>query len=368
MDAPFLKNPVGPWTVSHLLGAVLFIVAAIVVRAVVVHLLGRRLRQLAARTQTSADDLAVKAVLGPAGALILVGGVFLAFRVLAGVAPSILDEGAKALAASITLIVGWAVFRLIDAGFVLMRENAERRGAQYDGQLMPMLRKMGKVFVGLLAALVVLQNLGFSVAGLLAGLGIGGLAFGLAAKDTIANLFGSVSILFDRPFRVGDWVTTEGVSGIVEEIGLRSTRIRTFDKSLVSLPNQGLANATVENHAAMTRRRTRMTIGVTYGTTPAQMRELLARIGELLRGHPGVDSDGMHVRFTDFGDSSLNVLVQYYTFTTNYAEFLGIREELNLAIMDAVEKLGLSFAFPTRTVHLARDDAEPPGPSGAGRG
>ncbi len=350
----FLDYEVGPWRLSHFALALLLFLGAAATRVVVVYLLGRKLRRLAARTETQADDLAIQAVLGPLGGLILAAGVYFAFRALAQVTPDVLDEGTKAFAVVVTLIAGWAAFRLIDAGFVLLQEGAQRRGQRYEDQLMPLLRKAGKVFVGAMTLLVALQNLGFSVAGLLAGLGIGGLAFGLAAKDTIANLFGSVSILFDRPFRVGDWVTTDSVSGVVEEIGLRSTRIRTFDKSLVSIPNQGLANATVENHAAMTRRRVRMTIGLTYDTPRGKMLELLERLRGRLQGHAGVDPEGLHVRFTDFGESSLGLLVQYYTFTTDYAEHLAIREELNLGIMEAVEELGLAFAFPTRTVQLRR--------------
>ncbi len=365
----FLEYTVGPWRLSQLVLAGLLFLGSLATRQAIVFLLGRRLRRMAARTATRADDLAIHAVLGPLGALILAAGAYLAFRVLAGVLPAILDEGLKAFAVIATLIAGWCAFRLIDAGFVLMEESAQQRGLRYDEQLTPLLSKAAKIFVGAMAVLVALQNLGFSVAGLLAGLGIGGLAFGLAAKDTIANLFGSVSILLDRPFRVGDWVTTDSVSGVVEQIGLRSTRIRTFDKSVISIPNQGLANATVENHQLMTRRRVRMTIGLTYDTPRARMREFLTRLRARLQDHAGVDAEGLHVRFTDFGESSLNLLVQYYTFTTDYAEHLAIREELNLAIMEIVEALGLSFAFPTRTLHvqdgldLAPAPAQDSGPS-----
>ncbi len=249
--------------------------------------------------------------------------------------------------------MSWCAFRLVDVGFVMMAERAARNDSRFDDQLVPLLRKTSKIFVGAIAMLVAVQNLGFSVSGLLAGLGIGGLAFALAAKDTIANVFGSVTILVDRPFRVGDWVTLPDADGMVEEVGLRTTRIRTFDKTVVTIPNQTLTNATVENHSLMPRRRVRMTLNVTYATTPAQMRDLLRRLEELLRGHPGVAPENLQVRFLSFGESSLEVLVNYFTITVDYDEHTAIRQELNLAIMDLLDGLGVRFAFPTRTVRLA---------------
>ena len=189
----------------------------------------------------------------------------------------------------------------------------------------------------------------------LTGLGIGGLAFALAAKDTVANVFGSITILVDRPFRVGDWITTDGADGVVEEIGLRSTRIRTFAKTVVSLPNQGLANATVENHSLMPKRRVKMTVGVTYSSSAAQMQTLVARIEALLRARDDVHQEFLLVKFTDFGASSLDVLIYYFTATTDWAAHLQARQEINLAVMGIVEEMGLSIAFPTRTVHLVTE-------------
>lgn len=356
----FLSHEIGPWTVSHFAGAAIVLLAAVVARIIIIHILGHRLRALAAATETRADDLAIEALLGPLGWLILLVGAHFAWRLLGARYHGMLDPGLKAFALLSTLIAAWCAFRLVDVGFVMMAERAARNDSRFDDQLVPMLRKACKIFVAVIAALVAVQNLGFSVSGLLAGLGIGGLAFALAAKDTIANVFGSITIFVDRPFRVGDWVTLPDADGTVEEVGLRTTRIRTFEKTVVVIPNQTITNATVENHSLMPRRRVRMTLSATYDTTPARMRDLLARLEALLRAHPGVAQENLQVRFLNFGESSLDVLVNYFTLTVDYDAHSAIRQELNLAIMDLFESLGVEFAFPTRTVQLAgvagRDD------------
>ncbi|MHB8079414.1 MAG: mechanosensitive ion channel family protein [Candidatus Krumholzibacteriia bacterium] len=367
----FLSHEIGPWTVSHFAGALIVLLAAVIARIIIIHILGRRLRVWAARTETQADDLAIDAMLGPLGWLIILIGAHFAWRLLGSRYAGMLDPGLKAFALFSTLIAAWCAFRLVDVGFVMMAERAARNDSRFDDQLVPMLRKACKIFVGVIAALVAVQNLGFSVSGLLAGLGIGGLAFALAAKDTIANVFGSITIFIDRPFRVGDWVTLPDADGTVEEVGLRTTRIRTFEKTVVIIPNQTLTNATMENHSLMPRRRVRMTLSVTYDTTPAQMRDLLARLEALLRAHPGVAPENLQVRFLSFGESSLEVLVNYFTLTVDYDAHSAIRQELNLAIMDLLERLGVAFAFPTRTLQMAggpaRDEAGlPPGGSASG--
>ncbi len=183
------------------------------------------------------------------------------------------------------------------------------------------------------------------------------LALAMAAKDTLANLFGSIMILIDRPFRVGDWITFNGSDGVVEEIGLRSTRVRTFAKTVVSVPNQALANATVENHSLMPKRRIKSTLGVTYGSSVAQMQTLVERIEAYLRGNAEIDQEFMLVKFTEFGASSLDVFVYCFTTTTDWTRHLAVRQEVNQAIMGLVQEMGLSVAFPTRTVHLVEAEA-----------
>jgi len=354
----FLQNEIGPWTLQQIGLAFLFLLGAFIVRTIMVTMLGRRLQALAERTRTEADDVAVRAILGPLGSLVMVVGLYLAFRVLATGLENVAEWSNTIFKVITTLIIAWGMFRLVDAVAIIAAEMAGKTDSSFDDHLVPLLRKTAKVLVGTMAFLLAAQNLGYSISGVLAGLGLGGFAFALAAKDTIANLFGGVTILIDRPFRVGDWVTFDGTDGVIEEIGLRSTRIRTFAKTLTSVPNQTLANATIENHSLMPKRRIKMTVGVTYDATPDQMRSLVERVEGMLVAKPEIDQEFMLVKFTTFGASSLDLFVYCFTATTDWTEHLQMRQEVNLAIMDIVADLGLAIAFPTQTVHVVRDEAE----------
>jgi MscS family membrane protein len=201
-----------------------------------------------------------------------------------------------------------------------------------------------------------IQELGFNVAGLLTGLGVGGLAFALAAKDTLANWFGALMIYTDRPFDVGDWIKTPDLEGTVEEIGLRSTRVRSFAKTVISVPNQSLVNAVVENFSRMPTRRVYFNLGVTYATTPAMMRESVARIEDILRSHPEIDQTFWLVKFTDFAASSLDIMIYYFTTTTDWARYLQIRGDINLTILERLGEIGVGVAFPSRSLYIERGD------------
>ena len=274
----FLDRSVGPFTWGNLLAALGIIIAAFALRALVVQWIARRLKTLAGRTETEADDVAVHALVTPLSQILPLLGIYLAARVLATGEEEWLHIANKVVLVGATLLVTWTLFKFIDAAAILASERSRKEGSTLDDSLIPTLRKAMKAFVAVVVFVVVVQNLGYSVSGLLGALGVGGLAMALAAKDTLANLFGGVTILVDRPFKVGDWITLPGADGVVEEIGLRSTRIRTFAKTLVSIPNSVLANATVENHSLMPKRRIKLSVGVTYDTTPDQMREAVGQV------------------------------------------------------------------------------------------
>jgi MscS family membrane protein len=220
--------------------------------------------------------------------------------------------------------------------------------------LLPLGRKIAKVVLLALGLAAVLNELGFQVASLLAGLGIGGIALALAAQKTVENLFGSVAIGVDQPFRVGDFVKVEDVVGTVEAIGMRSTRLRTLDRTLVTIPNGKLADMRTETFAARDRMRLLANLGLVYGTTAEQLRAVLAGIEAALRAHPLLWPDALSVRFNEFRDSSLNVEVMAWFRTTDWNEFTLVRQELFLSFLGVAERAGTSLAFPTRTVHLAR--------------
>jgi MscS family membrane protein len=198
-----------------------------------------------------------------------------------------------------------------------------------------------------------LSQLGYPVATLLAGLGIGGLAVALAAQKTVENLFGAFSIGADQPFREGDFVRIEDFVGTVEHIGLRSTKVRTLDRTLITIPNGKLAEMRLESFSARDRIRLACTIGLVYETSTEQMRQVLTELESVLREHPKIWPDAVVVRFMAFAGSSLDIEIMAWFQTSDWSEFQVIRQDVLLAFMDVVEGAGTAFAFPTRTIHLA---------------
>jgi MscS family membrane protein len=223
--------------------------------------------------------------------------------------------------------------------------------------------RLGARVLGILGALALLvygaDRMGIPVYGIVAGLGVGGLAFALATQPTLENLIAGLNLFADRPLRIGDKCKVGDATGTVEAIGIRSTRIRAPDRTVTTIPNGALAKVPIHNQSQRDRMQLEATIGLRYETTPTQLRAVLAAFEALLAGHPKVLKDGARVRFVALGPSSLDVLVSAYVDTTRPADFQSVRQELLLAIMDAVEKAGTSFAFPSTTVYLGKD--VPPG-------
>lgn len=204
--------------------------------------------------------------------------------------------------------------------------------------LLPLASRVGKAAIWALGVVALLSDLGYPVTSLVAGLGIGGLAVALAAQKTVENLFGAFSIGADQPFREGDFVKIEDFVGTVESIGLRSTKIRTLDRTLIILPNGRLSDMRLESFSVRDRMRLACTLGLVYATTAAQLRKILAVLEGVLRAHPKIWPDAVVVRFKEFGDSSLNI-------------------EIMAWFMEVIQEAGSSFAFPTRSVHLIREAA-----------
>jgi MscS family membrane protein len=229
---------------------------------------------------------------------------------------------------------------------IVASEHLRRRSL--DSQLI----RLGMRFVGIAIAVGLLiqgaYELGFPAYSVLAGLGVGGLAVALAARDSLANLLGSMLIMIEKPFRVGHYVRVSGTEGTIEDVGFRSTRIRTLDNSLISIPNNAVVNATIENLSLRAMRRQRFFIQVIYDTPRVKLEALVAEIKQLIADHPLTNKTNFHVRFNDFGESSLNILVYFYLEVADYAAELEAREEVLLQIVDLADGLGIEFAFPTR--------------------
>jgi len=311
----------------------------------------RVLGNLAKRTETTWDDLLLER-LGPPITF------FWSLVVATAVRPALALDGAfddligRALKAGFFLAVFWGAFRAIDVAFGALAEApAARRDVGLRGHI-PLLRKAAKVAALAFGLIAVLHELGFQVTSLLAGLGIGGLAVALAAQKTVENLIGSVTIGVDQPFRVGDFVAVDGIQGTVEQVGMRSTRLRTLDRTLVTMPNGKLADLRIESFAARDRYRLAVTLGLSYSTTAAQMRQVTDAIRTLLASHPANGPDAPVVRFTGFADSALTVEVMAWLVAADFDAFASLRGEIYLRIMEIVEQGGTRFAFPTRTVQL----------------
>lgn len=221
--------------------------------------------------------------------------------------------------------------------------------------MVPVARKAGKALVAGLALIAVLQNLGVNVTGILAGLGIGGLAVALAAQRSIEHLFGGITLMLDQPVRVGDFCRFGDKIGTIEAVGLRSTRVRTLDRTVITIPNGEFASLQLENFARRDKIWLHPKIGLRYETTPDQLRFVLVEVRKMLYAHPKVEPDPARIRFVGFGDYSLDLEIFAYVRATDYGDFLAIKEDIQLRIMDIVAASGTGFAFPSQTTYFARD-------------
>ncbi|MEO6883311.1 MAG: mechanosensitive ion channel family protein [Bacteroidia bacterium] len=253
----------------------------------------------------------------------------------------------------IIISITWVTLRIIDfLGLELLHRTAQK-GSKSDDQLVPFFKEAAKIIVVIFCIFFMLGTIfKVNVASLIAGLGIGGLAVALAAKESIENLLGSFTIFLDKPFVIGDLIQVGDINGTVEKIGFRSTRIRTIEKSYLTVPNKKLVESELDNLSLRTFRRANFNIGLVYETKANQIKSIVKEIQELLDSHPHTNQDG-RVKFHGFGDSSLDVMVVYYVDTIEWDVYLDVREEINYKIMEIVEANNSGFAFPSQTVYMA---------------
>jgi MscS family membrane protein len=343
------------------LGLLLLVVAGVILDRIVRIVVGAWVRRLLSRSAHVREPGAAGSFAKPVGILAMAFSWLLGLGLL-DLPPS--AQAALAFAARLVLAAAavWAIYRLVDlvsAHFAGLAAGTETR---IDDILIPLLRRAVKIIVLAFFILFVAQNLDIDITSLLAGLGIGGIAFALAAKDTVENLFGSVTVLVDRPFNIGDWVVIGDLEGTVEEIGFRSTRLRTFYNSRISIPNSTLVHSAVDNLGARRYRRVKCMIGVQYDTPPEKIDAFCEGIRELVRRHPYTRKDYYMVYFNAFGASSLDILLYVFHETPDWPTELRERHRLFVDIVRLAHRLGVQFAFPTQTLHLA---SVPPGLGGA---
>lgn len=314
-------------------------------------------RRFTRNTKTAFDDFLLDTVERPVVVIVTVLGLWVAVSTLelpGGLTLFIRN----ALQAAVILAVTWMLARLWEA-FVrgVLAPLAARSDSDLDDQLLPIVRKGGKAALWILGVIVALNNAGYDVAALIAGLGIGGLALAMAAKDTVSNVFGGFTIFTDRPFGLNDRIVVSGFDGTVEEIGIRSTRLRTLAGRQVTIPNSRFADSPVENISREPARKITVSLGLTYDTPPEGMRRAMEILREIAQAQgEALVQDKTVVGFSGFGDFSLNLSFIYWIAPGN--DIMGTQTAVNLQIMERFAAEGLEFAFPTQTVYLASGPAD----------
>ena len=263
------------------------------------------------------------------------------------------------LSKGFSLIYIYSIFRislrLIDYIGLILLKRAEETENKMDDQLIPFVLEIIKFVVYIFAIFIILGSvLGVNIIALTTGLGIGGLALAMASKESLENLLGSFTIFLDQPFTVGDVVTVGSITGVVEKVGFRSTRIRTFDKSLVTLPNKKMIDAELDNLGMRPVRRVKFNLGLTYDTTTEQIKAIVADIQHMINQHEKTNQDGK-VRFQEFGSSSLDIMIMYFVDSPRWDDLIDVKEDVNYKIMEIVKKHNSDFAFPSTTVYLQKN-------------
>jgi len=342
----FLGTPLYKWGIALL---VLFIF--LFMRKIFSIFVLKILRKLVKKTKTTIDDKILKILIKPVRFLFVFFGIYFSINIL-GIHNEITDHLFKTL---LILTVFWLVYNSIHVFESEIYRFAEKFGKELSREVGSFLVKSLKTFVVVLGGVAILQEWGIDVTAFVASLGLGGLALALAAKDTAANLFGGLTILADKSLKIGDWIKVGSVEGIVEDIGLRTTKIRTFEKSLLTVPNSYIANNPIENFSRRNIRRIKMTVGIVYDTPKEKVIKIVEDIRDMLKNHPGIDKNQTTLVFFDeFGDSSLNIFIYTFTNTSVWQEYMAIKEDINLKIMEIIENNGSSFAFPSRSVYIEK--------------
>ena len=353
MDFPFLEKV---WWGNELwkyLFSLIYIFLAFYVSKFLDFLTRVWLKKWTEKTETKFDDLLLELLNGPVKVVAFV--IFLRIGLDVFQWPDKVQAVMnKCFTLTVAISLTYMALKFIDLLMNYWRQRARSDADKaFDQQLFPIVRKSLKVFVVVVGALVTLDNLGINITAAIASLSIGGLAVGLAAQDTLANLFGAVAVFVDKPFRIGDRIKLEGVDGTVETIGLRSTRVRSVDSHLVAIPNKIMGNAIITNITQRPHIKTEMSIGLTYDTTVPKLKQAVQLLEEVYRSHP--QTEDLIVSFNKFADSALNVQVIHWWKGTDMKVYFSGMQELNYKIKERFDAEGLSFAFPTQTLYLKTD-------------
>ena len=344
LQGPLLGKPL--W---HYIAFVIYILLALVVSKLIDYLVHARLKQWAARTEVQFDDILIELLDGPIKIITFV--ILLEFGLdMFSWPPAINNYLSKGLTLIVAASLTYMVLKCIDFLMAYWKQRAAQGPDKtLDELLFPIIRKSLKVFVVIVAVLVTSEGLGIPMKSAIASLSIGGLAVGLAAQDTLANVFGAVAVFIDKPFRIGDRIKLDAVDGVVESIGLRSTRVRNLEGHLITVPNKTMGSATITNVTRRPHIKTELNIGITYDTPPEKVQRAVSVLEEIFRSHPMTQD--VSVCFNQFEESALNIQVVHWWKSTDHKAYLKGLQELNLKIKERFDAEKIEFAFPSQTVY-----------------
>ena len=342
-DYKLLDNPLLDWII-----ALAYILGSVVIARILYKIFSNKVKKWTAETESEIDDVLVDAVEEPICISIVLLGFWLGYSHLE--LESFDQFVFKVFDIAVVLTVTWLASRILNAlvGHMLGRLSEKRQESMVN-DMAPILKKTLGFGVWSLGIIMALNNSGYDVGALLAGVGIGGIAMAMAAKDFVANIFGGITVFIDRPFRVGDRVKVSGIDGTVSEIGIRSTRLITLEGRTVTIPNNQFTNTVVENVTAEPSRKIRIQLGLTYDATPDDIQIALDTLQKIVEDHPHTEED-ITVWFSGFGDFSLNVNCNYYI--NKQGHWANTPSEINMSILKEFNSKNLDFAFPTQTVIL----------------
>lgn len=331
----------------------IILIVTFAVRKILVNFMILLLKKVTQKTKTVLDDELIDAIDPPARLFIVTMGIYFAIRALGF---DVRDEtfSGHIIRSMVIVSLFWAIYRAAGIITRLFERFTKKTHTALDDLLVPFVNKGIKIILVVVAISVIAKEWKYDLGALLTGLGLGGLAFALAAQETLANLFGGLTIMLDKPFNVGDWIQSDSLEGTVEDIGFRSTKIRTFAQALVTVPNSTIAKVPVTNWSRMGKRRINFNLGVKYGTTAEQMDELLKRVREMLTSHPDIHPQTIFVYFDSYGTNAYELLFYFFTKTTVWQEFLEVKEDVNLKLMHILDELGIEVAIPATSVYFEK--------------
>ncbi|KAA3627346.1 MAG: mechanosensitive ion channel family protein [Proteobacteria bacterium] len=356
MDFEQLLQQIGnPNTTAGWIAQVFVVVFSVMLANFVLARLLDRLHRYLKKTSVKWDDALIDALRKPVRLLVWIVGITFAAQIVQKSTDAVLFEAISPIRdIGVIGTITWFLVRLINSvenNYLTVHEGDEEA---VDRTTIDAISKLLRISVIITATLVALQTLGFSISGVLAFGGIGGIAVGFAAKDLLANFFGGLIIYLDRPFAVGDWIRSadKEIEGTVEKIGWRLTCIRSFDKRPIYVPNAVFTSISVQNPSRMTHRRIYETIGIRYDDV-AQMESITRDVKTMLQSHPAIDtSQTLMVNFNAFNASSLDFFIYCFTHTRVWTEFHEIKQDVLLKIAEIIDARGAEIAFPTRTLHV----------------